>query len=42
MTETYAPPQDPLVVLHHDHEVVLVDKPEGLLSVQGKGDPLSD
>ena len=42
MTETYAPPQDPLVVLHHDHEVVLVDKPAGLLSVPGKGDHLSD
>ena len=42
MIDTYAPPQDPLVVLHHDHEVVLVDKPAGLLSVPGKGDHLSD
>ena len=42
MTDTYAPPQDPLVVLHHDHEVVLVDKPAGLLSVPGKGEHLSD
>ena len=42
MTDTYDPPQDPLVVLHHDHEVVLVDKPAGLLSVPGKGDHLSD
>ena len=42
MTDTYDPPQDPLVVLHHDHEVVLVDKPAGLLSVPGKGEHLSD
>ena len=42
MTDSYDPPQDPLVVLHHDHEVVLVDKPAGLLSVPGKGDHLSD
>ncbi|MBS1302341.1 pseudouridine synthase [Loktanella sp. SALINAS62] len=42
MTDTYAPPQDPLVVLHHDHQVVLVDKPAGLLSVPGKGEHLSD
>ena len=38
----YDPPQDPLEVLHHDHEVVLVDKPSGLLSVPGKGAHLSD
>lgn len=42
MTDTYAPPQDPLVVLHHDHEVVVVDKPSGLLSVPGKGEHLTD
>jgi len=38
----YAPPQDPLVILHDDHEVVLVDKPSGLLSVPGKGEHLAD
>lgn len=38
----YAPPQDPLVILHDDHEVVLVDKPTGLLSVPGKGEDLAD
>jgi tRNA pseudouridine32 synthase/23S rRNA pseudouridine746 synthase len=38
----YAPPQDPLVILHHDHEVILVDKPAGLLSVPGKGPELAD
>ena len=42
MSDVYAPPQDPLVFLHDDHEVVLVDKPSGLLSVPGKGDHLSD
>ncbi len=42
MTNTYAPPQDPLVILHDDHEVVLVDKPSGLLSVPGKGEHLAD
>lgn len=42
MDAQYAPPQDPLVILHEDAEVVLVDKPSGLLSVPGKGDHLSD
>ena len=42
MTDAYAPPQDPLVVLHDDHEVVVVDKPAGLLSVPGKGPHLAD
>lgn len=42
MSDTYAPPQDPLVVLHDDHQVLLVDKPSGLLSVPGKGEHLAD
>ena len=42
MTTDYHPPQDPLVVLHHDHQVILVDKPAGLLSVPGKGPHLAD
>lgn len=42
MDAIYAPPQDPLVILHHDHEVILVDKPAGLLSVPGKGPELAD
>ena len=42
MTDNYTPPQDPLVVLHHDHQVLLVDKPAGLLSVPGKGPHLAD
>jgi tRNA pseudouridine32 synthase/23S rRNA pseudouridine746 synthase len=42
VNDAYSPPQDPLVILHHDHEVVLVDKPSGLLSVPGKGPDLGD
>lgn len=42
MSGTYAPPQDPLEVLHADHEIVAVDKPAGLLSVPGKGAHLAD
>ena len=38
----YNPPTDPLVILHDDHEVLLVDKPSGLLSVPGKGPELAD
>lgn len=41
-SDIYSPPQDPLVVLHHDHELLLVDKPSGLLSVPGKGEHLAD
>lgn len=42
MDDTYAPPDLPLAVLHEDAEVVLVDKPSGLLSVPGKGPHLAD
>ena len=42
MTDAYAPPQDPLDILHSDHEVLLVNKPSGLLSVPGKGAHLAD
>ncbi|MEW9919900.1 RluA family pseudouridine synthase [Marimonas sp. MJW-29] len=42
MDDTYDPPQDPLVILHEDADVLLVDKPSGLLSVPGKGEHLSD
>jgi len=38
----YSPPPDPLAVLHADHEIVVVDKPSGLLSVPGKGEHLAD
>ena len=42
MSADYNPPQEPLKILHHDHQVLLVDKPSGLLSVPGKGAHLSD
>ena len=42
MTDTYAPPMDPLQILHEDHEIVVVDKPSGLLSVPGRGEHLAD
>ena len=38
----YDPPDTPLAIVHADHEVVLVDKPAGLLSVPGKGADLAD
>ena len=38
----YNPPNDPLEVLHEDHEIVVVNKPSGLLSVPGKGEHLAD
>ena len=38
----YAPPDASPVILHEDHELVLVDKPAGLLSVPGKGAHLAD
>ncbi|MEQ9673373.1 MAG: RluA family pseudouridine synthase [Roseovarius indicus] len=40
--DEYAPPTDPIKVLHEDHEIVVVDKPSGLLSVPGKGAHLAD
>ena len=42
MSEDYAPPQEPLAILHADHEIVVVDKPAGLLSVPGRGAHLAD
>ncbi len=38
----YAPPDGPLDILHHDAQIVAVNKPAGLLSVPGKGDALAD
>ena len=40
--EDYRPPDDPLIVLHHDHELLFVEKPAGLLSVPGRGAHLAD
>ncbi len=42
MSDAYSPPQDPLEVLHEDHELIVVMKPAGLLSVPGKGEHLAD
>ena len=38
----YAPPNDPLDILHEDHELIVANKPSGLLSVPGKGPELAD
>ncbi len=38
----YAPPDAALEILHEDHELLLVNKPAGLLSVPGKGAHLAD
>jgi tRNA pseudouridine32 synthase/23S rRNA pseudouridine746 synthase len=42
MDKTYVPPDVPLSILHADHQILLVDKPAGLLSVPGKGEHLAD
>ncbi|MEL6522176.1 MAG: pseudouridine synthase [Pseudomonadota bacterium] len=42
MSDIYAPPQVPLAILHQDHEILVADKPSGLLSVPGKGEHLAD
>ncbi len=42
MQSDYSPPMDPLNILYEDAEVLLVDKPSGLLSVPGKGPELAD
>ena len=38
----YAPPQNSLEILHEDHQIGVVDKPAGLLSVPGRGAELAD
>ena len=38
----YDPPEAPLDVIHHDEQILVVNKPAGLLSVPGKGTHLSD
>ena len=42
MITPYDPPMDPLVILHEDAHIVVVDKPAGLLSVPGRGPELAD
>ncbi len=41
-SHAYNPPDTPLNVLHEDHEIIVVDKPAGLLSVPGRGAHLAD
>ncbi len=42
MTEQYEPPTGPLDVIHEDHEILVINKPAGLLSVPGRGEHLAD
>ncbi|MCV2887604.1 RluA family pseudouridine synthase [Ruegeria aquimaris] len=42
MSQDYTPPQDPLDVIHEDAELIVVNKPAGLLSVPGRGEHLAD
>ena len=42
MQTPYDPPTTPLEVIHEDHEMLAVMKPDGLLSVPGKGAHLAD
>lgn len=42
MTDAYTPPTDPLEIVHEDHEILVVNKPSGLLSVPGRGEHLAD
>ncbi|NNE58669.1 MAG: RluA family pseudouridine synthase [Hellea sp.] len=38
----YNPPTEPIEIIHQDDDILLVDKPSGLLSVPGKGDEHKD
>ncbi|MFC7705717.1 RluA family pseudouridine synthase [Plastorhodobacter daqingensis] len=38
----YAPPAEPARIIFHDHQILIVDKPAGLLSVPGRGEDRSD
>lgn len=42
VSSEYTPPDDPLVILHDDAQIVALNKPAGLLSVPGKGPHLAD
>lgn len=42
MSNAYDPPQTPLDVLHEDAQLIVVNKPTGLLSVPGRGEHLAD
>ena len=38
----YDPPNGPIPVIHEDADILVVDKPHGLLSVPGRGEHLAD
>ena len=40
MSDTYDPPKGDIPILHADTDLLVVDKPAGLLSVPGKGEAL--
>jgi tRNA pseudouridine32 synthase/23S rRNA pseudouridine746 synthase len=42
LSSDYNPPQEPLEILHADSQILVVNKPEGLLSVPGRGAHLAD
>ncbi len=42
VTQPYTPPQEPLDILYEDAQLLVVNKPAGLLSVPGKGPELAD
>jgi tRNA pseudouridine32 synthase/23S rRNA pseudouridine746 synthase len=42
VSSDYTPPQDPLEILHHDAQILVANKPAGLLSVPGRGAHLAD
>ncbi|MDA7426401.1 RluA family pseudouridine synthase [Thalassococcus lentus] len=42
MSDAYNPPKGDIPVLHEDSDLLVVDKPAGLLSVPGKGEDLAD
>ena len=42
MSDTYDPPKGDIPILHADTDLLVVDKPAGLLSVPGKGEALAD
>ena len=42
MISDYQPPSDPPEIIHADHEILVVAKPSGLLSVPGRGPEKAD
>ena len=42
MSDSYAPPDEPLRIVHADQHLLVLNKPAGLLSVPGKGAHLAD